>query len=104
MSRTEELKEGRVPLHTLRADIDYGFTEAQTTFGKIGVKVWIYQGMVYSSDKNEDAGMLARKTRRDGSRDERGERKEGEDHREHRERRDSPRPASARPSETRARS
>jgi small subunit ribosomal protein S3 len=105
MSRTEELKEGRVPLHTLRADIDYGFTEAQTTFGKIGVKVWIYQGMVYSSDKNEDAGMLARKTRRDSSRDERGgERKEGEEHREHRERRDSPRPASARPSETRARS
>ena len=41
MSRTEELKEGRIPLHTLRADIDYGFYEAHTTFGKIGVKVWI---------------------------------------------------------------
>jgi ribosomal protein S3, bacterial type len=65
MSRTEELKEGRIPLHTLRADIDYGFYESQTTFGKIGVKVWIYQGMVYNADKNEDAGMLARKARRE---------------------------------------
>ncbi|HOV93395.1 MAG TPA: 30S ribosomal protein S3 [Spirochaetales bacterium] len=64
MSRTEELKEGRIPLHTLRADIDYGFAEANTTFGKIGVKVWIYQGMVYSTDKAEDAGMLARKAPR----------------------------------------
>jgi len=65
MSRTEEHREGRVPLHTLRADIDYGFFEAQTTFGKIGVKVWIYQGMVYRSDKNEDAGQLVRKQRRE---------------------------------------
>jgi small subunit ribosomal protein S3 len=65
MSRTEELKDGRIPLHTLRADIDYGFAESQTTFGKIGVKVWIYQGMVYNADKNEDAGMLARKARRE---------------------------------------
>jgi small subunit ribosomal protein S3 len=65
MSRTEEHKDGRVPLHTLRADIDYGFAESSTTFGKIGVKVWIYQGMVYRSDKNEDAGMLVRKQRRD---------------------------------------
>jgi small subunit ribosomal protein S3 len=48
MSRTEEQKEGRVPLHTLRADIDYGFAEAQTTFGKIGVKVWVYHGMMYN--------------------------------------------------------
>jgi small subunit ribosomal protein S3 len=65
MSRTEEHKDGRVPLHTLRADIDYGFAESQTTFGKIGVKVWIYQGMVYKSEKNEDAGMLVRKQRHD---------------------------------------
>jgi small subunit ribosomal protein S3 len=65
MSRTEEHKDGRVPLHTLRADIDYGFAESSTTFGKIGVKVWIYQGMVYRSDKNDDAGMLVRKQRRD---------------------------------------
>jgi small subunit ribosomal protein S3 len=63
MSRTEEHKDGRVPLHTLRADIDYGFAESSTTFGRIGVKVWIYQGMVYRSDRNEDAGMLVRKQR-----------------------------------------
>ena len=44
MSRTEWYREGRVPLHTLRADIDYGFYEARTTFGRIGVKVWIYKG------------------------------------------------------------
>ena len=44
MSRTEWYREGRVPLHTLRADIDYGFREARTTSGRIGVKVWIYKG------------------------------------------------------------
>jgi len=44
MARTEWYREGRVPLHTLRADIDYGVAEARTTFGKIGVKVWIYLG------------------------------------------------------------
>ncbi len=44
MSRKESYREGRVPLHTLRADIDYGFREARTTFGRIGVKVWIYKG------------------------------------------------------------
>ncbi|MDP9072128.1 MAG: 30S ribosomal protein S3 [Actinomycetota bacterium] len=44
MSRREAYREGRVPLHTLRADIDYGFREARTTFGRIGVKVWIYKG------------------------------------------------------------
>ena len=44
MSRKESYREGRVPLHTLRADIDYGFREAKTTFGRIGVKVWIYKG------------------------------------------------------------
>ncbi|MDI6716501.1 MAG: 30S ribosomal protein S3 [Actinomycetota bacterium] len=46
MARTEWYREGRVPLHTLRADIDYGFAEALTTFGRIGVKVWIYRGDV----------------------------------------------------------
>ena len=44
MARRESYREGRVPLHTLRADIDYGFREARTTFGRIGVKVWIYKG------------------------------------------------------------
>ena len=46
MSRREWYREGRVPLHTLRADIDYGFSEARTTYGAIGVKVWIYHGEV----------------------------------------------------------
>ena len=46
MSRSESYSEGRVPLHTLRADIDYGFAEAKTTYGKIGVKVWIMRGEV----------------------------------------------------------
>ena len=49
MSRTEFYREGRVPLHTLRADIDYGFYEARTTFGRIGVKVWIYKGEALGS-------------------------------------------------------
>ncbi|WKN32009.1 30S ribosomal protein S3 [Porifericola rhodea] len=47
MARTEQYKEGRIPLHTLRADIDYALTEAQTVYGKIGVKVWVFKGEVY---------------------------------------------------------
>lgn len=50
MSRSEFYREGRVPLHTLRANIDYGFFEAKTTFGRIGVKVWIYKGDVTSKE------------------------------------------------------
>jgi small subunit ribosomal protein S3 len=46
MSRSESYSEGRVPLHTIRADIDYGFAEAKTTFGRIGVKVWINKGEI----------------------------------------------------------
>ncbi len=46
MARTEQAREGSVPLHTLRADIDYGLSEAKTTYGQIGVKVWIYKGEV----------------------------------------------------------
>lgn len=63
MSRTEQYKEGRIPLHTLRADIDYGFAEASTTFGKIGVKVWVFNGIMYNKEPNEDAGLLAKKRR-----------------------------------------
>jgi len=63
MSRTEEAKEGRIPLHTLRADIEYGFAEAQTTFGAIGVKVWVFNGMKYGKEQKEDAGALVRKRR-----------------------------------------
>jgi small subunit ribosomal protein S3 len=57
IARTEWYREGRVPLHTLRADIDYGFSEAHTTYGKIGVKVWIFKGEVFDKDapKMEDA-------------------------------------------------
>ena len=53
MARTEFYKEGTIPLQTLRADIDYGFAEADTTYGKIGVKVWIYKGEVLPSKKME---------------------------------------------------
>jgi small subunit ribosomal protein S3 len=54
MARTEGYSEGTIPLQTLRADIDYGFAEANTTYGKIGVKVWIYKGEVLPTKKNEN--------------------------------------------------
>ncbi|MDN5892472.1 MAG: 30S ribosomal protein S3 [Nocardioides sp.] len=60
MSRTEFYREGRVPLHTLRADIDYGFYEAKTTFGRIGVKVWIYKGDVVGTRAEREAQAAAR--------------------------------------------
>src|SRR4249919_2111281 len=60
MSRTEFYREGRVPLHTLRADIDYGFYEAKTTFGRIGVKVWIYKGEVAGTRAEREAQAAAR--------------------------------------------
>ena len=53
MARTEFYKEGTIPLQTLRADIDYGFAEANTTYGKIGVKVWVYNGEVLPTKKVE---------------------------------------------------
>ncbi|MEY3319637.1 MAG: hypothetical protein RL393_217, partial [Actinomycetota bacterium] len=59
MSRSEFYREGRVPLHTLRADIDYGFHEAHTTFGRLGVKVWIYKGEVIESRAEREAAALA---------------------------------------------
>jgi len=68
MSRSEWYREGRVPLHTLRADIDYGFREAHTTYGRIGVKVWIYKGdilpyKVQSEDKvTREAAMAVGET------------------------------------------
>ena len=79
MSRSEGYRDGQVPLHTLRADIDYGFYEARTTFGRIGVKVWIYKGEVLSQtlrttprtmdlNKRDDR----RRDRRDGDRRGRG--------------------------------
>ena len=56
MARTEFYKEGTIPLQTLRADIDYGFYEADTTYGKIGVKVWIYKGEVLPAKKEAKGG------------------------------------------------
>ena len=55
MSRIEWYREGRVPLHTLRADIDYGLAEAKTTYGIIGVKVWIFKGEVQTGDMEQPA-------------------------------------------------
>ena len=61
MSRTEWYREGRVPLHTLRAKVDYGFDEARTTYGRIGVKVWVYTGdMIGSGEEAEAARAMER--------------------------------------------
>lgn len=70
IARSEWYLEGRLPLHTLRADIDYGFTEANTTFGKIGVKVWIYRG-----DILDPRAAMARGTNTDPINDNRPERR-----------------------------
>jgi small subunit ribosomal protein S3 len=59
MSRTEFYREGRVPLHTLRANIEYGFYEARTTFGRIGVKVWIYKGDAAATRAEREAQAIA---------------------------------------------
>jgi small subunit ribosomal protein S3 len=65
MARTETYKEGRIPLHTLRADIDYGFAEALTTYGLTGIKVWVYNGIVLSKKEvtEEDKYTVKRKTK-----------------------------------------
>ena len=55
IARTETYSDGTIPLQTLRADIDYGFAEADTTYGKVGVKVWIYKGEILPKKKNEQA-------------------------------------------------
>ena len=56
IARTEHYSEGTIPLQTLRADIDYGFAEAKTTYGIIGVKVWIYKGEVLPAKKDVKGG------------------------------------------------
>lgn len=67
IARSEWYREGRVPLHTLRADIDYGFTEAKTTYGIIGVKVWIFKGEVYdTAELTKEAIENTAKTARQG--------------------------------------
>ena len=73
MSRTEFYREGRVPLHTLRANIDYGFFEARTTFGRIGVKVWVYKGDVTEREWAQQQATQASRPSR-GPRTDRGDR------------------------------
>jgi small subunit ribosomal protein S3 len=58
IARTEWYREGRVPLHTLRADISYGFAEARTTYGIIGVKAWIFRGEVLTEEEEQQKAML----------------------------------------------
>ena len=58
MARTEFYSEGTIPLQTLRADIDYGFAEANTTYGKVGVKVWIYKGEILPAKSNTKEGSV----------------------------------------------
>ncbi|OYN87562.1 30S ribosomal protein S3 [Parenemella sanctibonifatiensis] len=77
MSRSEFYREGRVPLHTLRADIDYGFYEARTTFGRIGVKVWIYKGDVSGTRAERAAQKAARQAAGGRQRPGRGDRRPG---------------------------
>jgi small subunit ribosomal protein S3 len=61
IARSEWYREGRVPLHTLRADVDYGFAEALTTYGILGVKVWIYKGEVFDLETKDSSGQQAAK-------------------------------------------
>src|SRR5690606_6907182 len=63
IARTEWYREGRVPLHTLRADIDYGVAEAQTTYGIIGIKVWVFKGEVFAN-KGEQSAVAAEPERK----------------------------------------
>ena len=73
IARSEHYHEGTIPLQTLRADIDYGFWEANTTYGKIGVKVWIYKGEILSEVNRPNAGAARdNKDRRGDRRDNRG--------------------------------
>jgi small subunit ribosomal protein S3 len=67
MSRTETYKQGKVPLQTLRADIDYGFAESLTTYGLIGVKSWIYKGEILSKKKAQESDGADKKALTEGS-------------------------------------
>jgi len=86
IARTEQYKEGRIPLHTLRADIDFALSEAQTVYGKIGIKVWIFKGEIFGKrDLSPNVGIVSQAEgkggpggpRRAPERGERGERREG---------------------------
>ncbi|MGH8153485.1 MAG: 30S ribosomal protein S3, partial [Rhodanobacteraceae bacterium] len=85
IARSEWYREGRVPLHTLRADIDYGLAEARTTYGVIGVKVWVYKGEIFDfasvgqakdDERNDNAPRRPRGDRDDDGRRERASRRE----------------------------
>ena len=75
IARTEHYHDGTIPLQTLRADIDYGFAEAHTTYGRIGVKVWLYKGEVLN-DRGERRERTERNDRGDRRRDDRRERRD----------------------------
>ena len=80
IARTEHYHEGTIPLQPLRADIDYGFAEAKTTYGRIGVKVWLYKGEVLTGGPRTtsvEAPRRDRRARRDGDRRDRAPRREG---------------------------
>ena len=79
IARTEHYHEGTIPLQTIRADIDYGFWEANTTYGKIGVKVWIYKGEVLSEVARIKTGADEKKARDNNIRDNRGPRRDRRD-------------------------
>ncbi len=89
IARSEKYSEGNVPLHTLRADIDYGFAEADTTYGKIGVKVWINHGEIL--DKGLQSAI--REEKQDERRGDRRPRRDGDKRDDRRPRRDGDRPA-----------
>jgi len=73
MARTEQYKDGRIPLHTLRADIDYAISEANTVYGKIGIKVWIFKGEIFGKRDlspnigNTQGGDMGNRRKRDGA-------------------------------------
>ena len=81
MARTEQYKEGRIPLHTLRGDIDYAISEAQTVYGKIGIKVWIFKGEIYGKrDLSPNIGQVSN-TQGGGQGQQRGGNERGGDRR-----------------------
>ena len=101
IARSEKYSEGNVPLHTLRADIDYGFAEADTTYGKIGVKVWINHGEILdkglkSAVREEKREKRERRPRKDGERRDRRDRGERRDRRDRGERSEAPKFANPR--------
>ena len=101
IARSEKYSEGNVPLHTLRADIDYGFAEADTTYGKIGVKVWINHGEILDKGlqgavREEKREKRERRPRKDGERRDRRDRGERRDRRDRGDRNEAPKFANPR--------